>query len=286
MNSTDKSAALAIICTINAVEGFDPTPLAVDYVDLNTGEKRKRLPVMAQVAWFRLKYPEGRFTLSVAAVNDYFVATARVYRNYMDPIDCYLSEATASRGYLPDKPTVSPREWAQTAALGIALRNAGFGLQFHAAGDSFDEPAVSEFGDLIGTNQEHGIETGSALPPEQVETDESSEPAVGESGELIETKPTPDIKSGTELLQEQVETGESYEPSEYEAEEPQQTDEESLEAALKVLCPIKKHSDKTLGEMITIDPGAIVWVATKFSGDPKISAAAKLICDRSLAATA
>ena len=42
-----KQAALSAIQKINAVEGFDPTPLAVEYVDLNTQEKRFRLPVMA-----------------------------------------------------------------------------------------------------------------------------------------------------------------------------------------------------------------------------------------------
>ena len=56
----EKQAVLSAIQKINAVEGFDPTPLAVEYVDLNTQEKRLRLPVMAQLAWFRLKYPEGR----------------------------------------------------------------------------------------------------------------------------------------------------------------------------------------------------------------------------------
>jgi len=75
-----------------------------------------------------------------------FVATAKVYAHYTNPIDQYLSEATASRGLNPFKPSVSPREWAQTAALGIALRNAGFGLQFNAAGDSIDEPAINELG--------------------------------------------------------------------------------------------------------------------------------------------
>ena len=52
-----------VIEKINQVEGFDPAPLAVDYTDLSTGETRKRLPVMAQMAWFRLKYPEGRIDL-------------------------------------------------------------------------------------------------------------------------------------------------------------------------------------------------------------------------------
>ena len=149
-----KQAALSAIQKINAVEGFDPTPLAVEYVDLNTQEKRSRLPVMAQLAWFRLKYPEGRVSVAVTAAKDCFVATARVYPSYTNPPEQYLSEATASRGYQADKPTVSPREWAQTAAIGIALRNAGFGLQFSAAGDSFDSPAVDELGGIIWSRED------------------------------------------------------------------------------------------------------------------------------------
>lgn len=104
--------------------------LPVDYTDLETGEVRKRLPVMIQMAWFRMKYPEGRIAITVSPGKDCFVATAKVYPSYKDGAECYLAEATASRGYLADKPSVSPREWAQTAAVGIALRNAGFGLQF------------------------------------------------------------------------------------------------------------------------------------------------------------
>ena len=130
-----KTAALEAISKINAVEGFDPAPLAVQYDDLNSGESRKRLPVMVQMAWFRLKYPEGRVAISVSPGKDCFVATARVYHHFSDPPEQFLAEATASRGYLADKPGVSPREWAQTAAVGIALRNAGFGLQFGAVGE-------------------------------------------------------------------------------------------------------------------------------------------------------
>ena len=57
---------LAKIEGINEVEGFDPTPFAVDYTDLETGEVRKRLPVMIQMAWFRMKYPEGRIAITVS----------------------------------------------------------------------------------------------------------------------------------------------------------------------------------------------------------------------------
>lgn len=151
-NSNDKQAMMAVIENINKVEGFDPAPFAVDYTDLNSQETRKRLPVMIQMAWFRLKYPEGKIAVTVTPAKDCFVATAKVYPKYNDPADCYLAEATASRGICEDKPSVSPREWAQTAAVGIALRNAGFGLQFAMAGEDFEQVAPDELG-LMGTPQ-------------------------------------------------------------------------------------------------------------------------------------
>ena len=149
-NSNDKAAMMAVIENINKVDGFDPAPFAVDYTDLNSQETRKRLPVMIQMAWFRLKYPEGKIAVQVTPAKDCFVATAKVYPKYNDPVDCYLAEATASRGICEDKPSVSPREWAQTAAVGIALRNAGFGLQFAMAGEDFEQVAPDELG-LMGT---------------------------------------------------------------------------------------------------------------------------------------
>ena len=133
-NTAIPTAQTAMLNTIHKVEGFDPSVYAIDYTDLNTGETRKRLPVMAQMAWFRLVYREGKIAVSVTAGKDCFVATARVYPSYKDPADSFLAEATASRGYDPSK----------TAAVGIALRNAGFGLQFGAAGDDFSSQAPNE----------------------------------------------------------------------------------------------------------------------------------------------
>lgn len=234
--------------TINKVEGFDPAPLAVEYIDLTTQEKRKRLPVMAQLAWFRLKYPEGKIASDVVAEKDYFVASARVYVSYKDPVECYLAEATASRKYDPLKPTVSPREWAQTAAVGVALRNAGFGLQFGAAGDDFDSAVPDELG--AGAN----IVAPTATPfvPElAAETGSGSESAAA---------PAP------EKEQEVVEL----------------TDEQRFEQACAIISPIKKHGGRTLGDVLTMEPSAINWLANKFKGDETIKAAAQFICSYAL----
>lgn len=239
-NANDKTVNMAAIERINAVDGFDPTPFAVDFTDLNTQETRKRLPVMIQMAWFRLKYPEGRIAVSVSAGKDCFVATARVYPSYKDNADAYLAEATASRGYLADKPTVSPREWAQTAAIGIALRNAGFGLQFAMAGEEFEDVATNEFGTMPVTQD----------APQSNNDETIREP------ETVPAKPV-------EL-----------------------TPEQKLEMALKLPCPISKYNGKTLGDMVTLDPNSLVWIATKYKGSDEISAAAKLICDSASQQTA
>ena len=243
-NVKDKQAAMEALQKINAVDGFDPAALAVEYTDLNSNEKRLRLPVMAQMGWFRLKYPEGRIAITVTPGKDCFVATARVYHHYSDPVDQYLAEATASRGYLPDKPTISPREWAQTAAVGIALRNAGFGLQFGAAGGAFETPAVDELGGIIWT---------------------------GEPTDVL----SPNISASPS----------SPAPSAPAAAVPQPT-ETPLEQALKKPCPISKYTGKTLGDVLKMDPKALVWVANKFTGDAEISAAAKLICEQAAAQSA
>lgn len=240
MTSEEKQAALNVIMGINAVEGFDPTPLAVEYVDLNTNEKRLRLPVMAQLAWFRLKYPEGRIAVSVTPGKDCFIATARVYNHFTAPVDQFLAEATASRGYLADKLTVSPREWAQTAAIGIALRNAGFGLQFGTAGDSSDTPTVNELDDSISS----GLE------------------AQGANARSTHAAPATVQADSTAAT------------------------ETPLERAMKMQSPIKKHGGKTLGEVLNEDPGAIAWIANKYTGDAGVSAAAKMICEYAIEATA
>ena len=237
-DTKEKTGMLDKIASINAVDGFDPTPFAVDYTDLNSGETRKRLPVMIQMAWFRLKYPEGKIAVHTEPGNGCFVATARVYPSYKDPVDCYLAEATASRGECRDKPSVSPREWAQTAAVGIALRNAGFGLQFGMAGEeSPDMPSER-------------------LIPLSVETNPAAKDAAGK--EDSGSEPTP------------------AEP------ERELTIEERYEIAVQVPCPITKYNGKTLGEVLMMDPKAMNWIATKFTGDQRIKEAAQVICEYAL----
>ena len=208
-NSNQKTTMLAKIEEINRVEGFDPSPFAVDFNDLVSGETRKRLPVMTQIAWFRMKHPDGKIAVQVTPAKECFVAVARIYPSYKD-----------------------------TAAIGVALRNAGFGLQFAIAGEDFEPFAPNEF-------EENGVSD-----PEQNQSENAPE-------EYIVTEPP--VRELTE--------------------------EEKVELALKMPCPISKFNGKTLGDVLTLDPKALTWIATKYTGDESIKAAAQCICDYAVGQT-
>lgn len=238
------SQNINILATINAVEGFEPEAYAVDYTDLNSKETRKRLPVIVQIAWFRLKYPLGKIALKTEQKGGLFIAYARIHPDYRDPADAYLAEATASRAKCDDMPSVSPREWAQTAAIGIALRNAGFGLQFSMAGESFSANAPDEFALNVGSgavnfaNESDGAETG-----------------------------TPSATTGTPAS------------TPVEAPPKELTPEEKFQLACKMPCTLKKYEGRTLGDIMLLDRNFLVYIATKYEGNEKLKEAAKVICE-------
>ena len=255
-NSTnDKDNMIAMIRTINKVEGFDPMPFALDITDKETGEMYKHLPVRTQLAWFWLKYPQGKVDVQVQPENDIFVAHARVYPDYKAAENCFIASGTASRGASEEKPSISAREWAQTAAIGVALRNAGFGLQFDIVGEMPDGMAPMK---REGIPQQAGY-----VSPQNIAMS-----AVPQS----------------RFSQSQMPEYETYTPVQQAATEP--TAEQKMQQAMNMPCPVTKFAGKTLGEVLAIDPGAIKWTATKFSGDANISAAAKYICEYALEAAA
>lgn len=273
----DKTAMRNVISSINAVDGFDPEPFAVDYIDLSTGESRKRLPVMIQMAWFRLVYPEGKITTKVSSGKDCFVATARIYPNYKDDENCYLAEATASRGYLPDKPSVSPREWAQTAAVGIALRNAGFGLQFGMAGEDFSDVAPNELGVMESEVSARAENEGIGADAPMTEQLMQKQTAEAQMTQNITAMPA------SQMQQPAIPVSGIQQSTGSQEEVPQElTYEERIQQAMNVPCPIKKYAGRTLGDLVVADPKALNWIVNKFHDDKGTNEAARLICEYAL----
>ena len=117
----DRAAQFRILGGLNQVHGFDPSVFAEDRTDLTTGSSWKKLPTPIKIAWFRMKYPEGRIAVQVTPLKENFMARARIYFNYKDGAGEYVSEATAYS---------EKAFWAQSSAIGFALNYAGFGSQY------------------------------------------------------------------------------------------------------------------------------------------------------------
>lgn len=59
-------------------------------------------------------------------------------------------------------------------------------------------------------------------------------------------------------------------------------EETTFKRALSVKCPIRKYSGKTLGDLLSLDPKALKWIATNYEEDHSIKEAAKFICEYAL----
>ena len=116
---------------LNSVEGFEPK----DYLreEKNEDGISYYLDTKYRLLWFRLKYPQGKLVKIPKTLNkDYATFEVRVYADINDADNNFLANGFASR-YKDDtneKFGLNFVESAETAALGRALKDAGFGTQF------------------------------------------------------------------------------------------------------------------------------------------------------------
>ena len=134
---------LQAVKELNRVDGFDPCQYLRELVN-ERQEKQVYLDVKFRKLWFRLKYPFGKITKKIIQFNEQCaIIEARVYLDKNDPEENYISNALAQRYYSPDD-NFGRRyvEMAETAAIGRALADAGFGIQFCDIGDENDPGQV------------------------------------------------------------------------------------------------------------------------------------------------
>ena len=116
---------------LNRVEGFEPK----DYLREEKTEEGVSfyLDTKYRLLWFRLMYPQGKLVKIPKALNkEYATFEVRVYTDKNDADENFLANGFASR-YKDDaneKFGLNFVESAETAALGRALKDAGFGTQF------------------------------------------------------------------------------------------------------------------------------------------------------------
>ena len=122
---------------LNKVEGFNPLDYARQITDAN-GNPSLYLDVQYRKMCFRLANPNGKIVKKICNFDgNLAVVKAKVYLDKNDSEENFVSNAFAQRFADASNMEYGSRylESAETAAVGRALADAGYGLQFCAESD-------------------------------------------------------------------------------------------------------------------------------------------------------
>lgn len=150
-----KSEAVA---ALNRVDGFNPMELARK-IGEEGQEEQLYLDVKYRKLWFRLVNPAGKIISRIINFSENMaVVEARIYLDKCDQADNYVANSFSQK-FRSDDPKFGDKflEMAETAAVGRALSDAGYGVQFADVGEEND-PAQVDAG--IPYQNQHMPETG------------------------------------------------------------------------------------------------------------------------------
>lgn len=153
----DRSEAVA---ALNRVEGFNPMELARTLTKEGQ-EDQLYLDVKYRKLWFRLVHPLGKIVSSIRSFTENMaIVEARIYLDKCDAEENYIANAFSQR-FRTNDPNFGDKflEMAETAAVGRALSDAGFGLQFADVGEENDPMQVDagiQIPDMAAQSQVQG----------------------------------------------------------------------------------------------------------------------------------
>lgn len=289
---------------LNKVEGFDPRK----YMRLiqNEGQAGKYyLDVAYRKLWFRLKYPQGKIVKKLIKLTENVaIVEARVYLDRNDEEANYISNALAQK-YLTndDKFGAKYVELAETAAVGRALSDAGFGLQFADKEMDFD-PEVTEapidgqimqggsmmqegaflaegmVDEMDGTIMEqedenipgqHGMEEYIPMPEKVGEAfKQGMTPAMQQTGQIPVQGAKAPAANPSGVMRRDMPVEEIYRML-------------TRDKAAAVVVSTGFNKGKTLGQVALEKPNSLEWYVTSYGGpDNILRAAAKFLIDTAM----
>ena len=302
----------AAVAALHRVEGFDPRKF-MRLIQKEDQVARYYLDVAYRKLWFRLCYPEGKIVKTIRSITEKMaIVEAKVYLNKNDPDDSYVANAFAQKYRLDDSEIGQKYvELAETAAVGRALSDAGFGLQFADREKEMD-PEVTEA--PIDEEVMAGTPICPENIPEEVFGSSVGEPLMedmipGQCG-IEDYIPMPeDIMQTATPSQDVAEVPKATPQS---VKKPAQTPQEQFmqksvapevavsitrdmpvdeiygkltrDVAVKVVVSAGCYKGKTLGQIAMEKPGSLQWYVDSYKGpDNLLRAAAKYLMDQALA---
>ena len=274
-----------------AVDGFDPKQYARTIRDAD-GQESLYLDVQYRKMWFRLCNPTGKIVKKICTFDgNLAVVEARIYLDRNDAPENFVSNAYAQRFNDPNNPEYGTRylESAETAAVGRALADAGYGLQFCMEPD----PTPVDMGQTPFTAVNELFEDPEPFTP--VPTGVNGNYPVNAAVQSNRSAPQSVQQQQYQPIQPQPQNVQQYNANRYNAPvQPQtptfthQTPVDEIvrlmpyEEAVKVVYRCNgKHNGKTLGQIAVEDFRSIEWIANSYNGDKNLfKGAAKVILNR------
>ena len=297
---------VAEINQLNRVEGFDPRKY-MRRISREGQTDGYYLDVVYRKLWFRLKYPQGKIVKKlIKLTNEVAVVEAKVYLDRNDAEENFISNALAQKYQTSDGQFGNKYvELAETAAVGRALSDAGFGLQFADKENDFD-PEVTEApidGQIMQGEsmlsedtymEEEIIREADGTLIEQ-ENGAEDEMIPGQHG-IEEYIPMPAQRQPQQLIGQktgpvtpvagnrQSTAGASGSGIRKDMPVEQIYGMLNREAAASVVIPMGFNKGKTLGQVAVEKPNSLEWYVTSYGGpDNLLRAAAKFLIDAALA---
>ncbi len=259
--------------TLNKVEGFEPK----DYLRKEVTEDGISfyLDTKYRLLWFRMKYPEGKLVKIPKALNkEYATFEVRVYTDKNDAEDNFLANGFASRHKDDgnEKFGLNFVESAETAALGRALKDAGFGTQFCDIALPNDQTVVDAGVHISFDLGNDGITT----PIEENEAGPAvngTAPSNSNEDATANDSTTVTANSETEVVEEKVELNKDMPIEEL-------LKRMTVDYAKSIVVEVGYDKGKTLGSIMQTKPKSIVFHSTYEKNNNLVRAGALFLIEQ------
>lgn len=304
----DKSEAVA---ALNRVEGFNPVELA-RRLEKEGQEDQLYLDVKYRKLWFRLVYPMGKIISIVRSFSENAaLVEARIYLDKCDAEDNFIANAFSQK-FRSEDPNFGAKflELAETAAVGRALSDAGFGLQFADVGEENDLEQVDAGIQITQSSQNSGTVqspysgnradyqstentyqqterqmTGGSIPPMQLQSGMMGQffQQAQANGSII-GQPSMQNTYGQQPGMNSMAAGTAGNAIDGSMPLEELLQHMTYEQAVQVVIPGKgKFGGKTMGQVAKESPQSLDWFARSYSGNNNaVPAAAKFLLNKAL----